>query len=169
MSHAPLTHRQACAEDLPGIVAIYNATVPSRLVTADLEPVSVASREDWFAQHARANRPLWVVERDGRLAAWLSLSSFYGRPAYDATVEVSVYVDAAFRRRGIAAYLLEAVALAAPALGLRTLLGFIFGHNEPSLALFERCGYERWGTLPRVALLDGVERDLVLLGRRLVP
>ncbi len=47
------------------------------------------------------------------------------------------------------------------------MLGFIFGHNEPSLRLFQRFEFETWGTLPRVAVLDGVERDLVILGRRL--
>ena len=47
-----------------------------------------------------------------------------------------------------------------------TLLGFVFGHNAPSLALFERLGFERWALLPRVAELDGVERDLVIVGRR---
>jgi phosphinothricin acetyltransferase len=55
----------------------------------------------------------------------------------------------------------------APRLGLKTLLGFIFGHNEPSLRLFEVFGFQRWGILPRVAELDGVERDLVIIGRRL--
>ena len=54
----------------------------------------------------------------------------------------------------------------APGLGIDTLLGFIFGHNLASLALFEKFGFERWGELPKVALLDGVERDLVIVGRR---
>ncbi|HET6144744.1 MAG TPA: hypothetical protein VFE02_14635, partial [Candidatus Acidoferrales bacterium] len=54
----------------------------------------------------------------------------------------------------------------APAIGVCTLLGFIFGHNEPSLKLVEKHGFTRWGFLPRVATLDGVERDLVIMGRR---
>jgi phosphinothricin acetyltransferase len=159
-------HRVAAEADLPAIVAIYNETIPSRLVTADLAPVSIESRRDWFADHRRATRPLWVVEREGEPVAWLSFSSFYGRPAYDATAEVSVYVAARARRRGIAAYLLRAAATAAPQLGLHTLLGFIFSHNEPSLDLFARFGYAQWGRLPRVARLDDVERDLVIVGRR---
>ena len=56
--------------------------------------------------------------------------------------------------------------LEGPRLGLQTLLGFIFGHNAASLTLFERLGFERWALLPRVAELDGVERDLVIVGRR---
>ena len=157
-------HRQAGAADLAPIVAIYNETVASRLVTADLEPVAVESRRSWFAAHDSATRPLWVVEQQGRVAAWLSFSDFYGRPAYAGTAEVSVYVGARWRRQGIGSALLGRAVQVAPTLGLRTLLGFIFGHNEPSLQLFARAGFQRWGNLPRVALLDGVERDLVLMG-----
>ncbi len=46
------------------------------------------------------------------------------------------------------------------------IVGLIFAHNEPSLKLFERFGFKRWGLLPGVARLDGVERDLVVVGRR---
>ena len=162
-----LPYRTALPADLPAIVDIYNATIPSRLVTADLEPVTVASRERWFADHGQPGRPLWVHEREGEVAAWLSFSSFYGRPAYAGTVEVSVYVHERHRRRGIAAAFIDEARRAAPAMGIHTMLGFIFGHNAPSLALFGRLGFERWGTLPRVAVLDGIERDLVLLGQRL--
>lgn len=46
------------------------------------------------------------------------------------------------------------------------MLGFIFGHNAPSLRLFEKHQFTRWGQLPRVAVLHGVERDLIIMGRR---
>lgn len=160
------SRRIATREDLPRIVGIYNATVPSRLVTADTEPVSVESRVRWFDEHSPDFRPLWVAETDGRIAGWLSFSSFYGRPAYNRTAEVSMYIDEAFRRRGLGAWFLEQALAHAPALKLDTLLGFIFGHNLPSLALFRKFGFERWGELPKVAVLDGIERDLVILGRR---
>jgi len=159
-------HRIAKREDLPQIVAIYNATIPSRVVTADVEPVSVQNRVRWFEEHSPDFRPLWVVEAEGQIAGWLSFSSFYGRPAYNKTAELSVYVHAGFRKRGIASYLLTQAFAKAPALGIDTLLGFIFGHNLTSLALFEKFGFARWGELPKVALLDGVERDLIILGRR---
>ena len=51
--------------------------------------------------------------------------------------------------------------------GIATVLALIFGHNEPSLALFRNFGFETWGHLPRVAKLDGIERDVVILGRRI--
>lgn len=160
------SHRDAQADDLPGIVAIYNTTIASRMVTADLEPVSVESRLSWFAEHAPGSWPLWVVEQDGRVAGWLSFSAWNRRPGYRRTAELSVYVDAGFRRRGIARYLMQQALAAAPGLQLDHLLGIIFGHNQPSIALFQDFGFERWGLLPQVTRLDGVERDVLILGRR---
>ena len=159
-------HRLAIRGDLPQIVEIYNSTVPSWMVTADTEPVSVSSREAWFEQHNATSRPLWVVEQDRRCVGWLSFSSFYGRPAYSATAELSVYVHESWRGRGVASYLLREAISRAPLIQVATLLGFIFGHNIPSLRLFEKFGFSRWGLLPKVAVLDGVERDLIILGRR---
>lgn len=161
------TLRVAEPADLPGIVAIYNSTVPSRMVTADTEPVTVASRQAWFDAHQPQRRPLWVCEdAEGRMAGWLSYSDFYGRPAYGGTAEVSIYLDAGRRGQGLGRHLLEAAIAHAPRIGVQTLLGFIFGHNAPSLGLFAALGFARWGELPRVAVLDGVERDLIILGRR---
>src|ERR1700694_296897 len=86
--------RDAVPGDLPAIVAIYNSTIGTRLSTADTEPVSVESRVPWFEGHAAGRRPLWVLEGPtGAIDAWLSFQDFYGRPAYAATAEVSVYVD----------------------------------------------------------------------------
>ncbi|NRO97519.1 GNAT family N-acetyltransferase [Paraburkholderia sp. NMBU_R16] len=167
--------RDATLDDLAAIVAIYNSTIASRSVTADLEPVTVESRLRWFHAHGAARRPLWVAEqpeRDdpngaGRMIGWLSFSDFYGRPAYARTAELSIYLDECARGRGLGRQLLEKALEAAPGLQIDTALGFIFGHNAPSLALFRRAGFEDWGTLPRVAVLDGVERDLVILGKRI--
>jgi len=75
-SFVPFSHRIARREDLPQIVDIYNSTIPSRLVTADTEPVSVESRVRWFDEHSADFRPLWVTEVHGHVAAWLSFSSF---------------------------------------------------------------------------------------------
>ncbi len=53
-------------------------------------------------------------------------------------------------------------------LGLNTLLGFIFAHNQPSLNLFKTFGFQPWGYLPKVAEIDSVERDLVIVGLRIL-
>jgi phosphinothricin acetyltransferase len=162
------THRLATREDLPAIVELYNATIPSRMVTADLDPIPVESRIGWFEQHRPDFRPLWVAEQDGRIAGWLSFSVFYGRPAYNKTAELSIYVDESVRGRRLGSYFLSQAIAHAPALGVDRLIGLIFAHNQPSLALFEKFGFERWGSLPGVTLLDGIERDVIIVGRKLV-
>lgn len=161
-------HRLATLDDLPTIVAIYNSTIASREVTADTEPVSVESRLPWFHEHQPQRRPLWVIEeadRDG-IIGWISYSNFYGRPAYSGTAEVSIYIAEAWRGKGVGRYALQEAIDFAPQVNVHTVLGFIFGHNKPSLALFEKFGFQTWANLPRVANLDGIERDLIILGKR---
>lgn len=164
-----ITVRDAVVADLSAIVDIYNTTVPSRMVTADLEPVSVDSRLTWFHQHTPASRPLWVAELDQRIVGWLSFQSFYGRPAYAATAEISIYIAPTYRCLGFGQYLLQQAIERSPTLGVKTLLGFVFAHNEPSLKLFDRFGFQRWGYLPQVAELDAIERDVVIVGLRVGP
>lgn len=161
--------RHATEADLPAVVAIYNASIPGRLATADTASVTVEDRRAWFAAFDPDNRPLWIAESGGEVTGWLGLRSFYGRHAYHRTVEVAAYVAPQFQRRGIASALLAHAIGRAPALGIATLLAFVFGHNGPSLALFQEAGFREWGTLPRVAELDGIERDVVILGLRTAP
>ena len=164
---APRLIRAAVESDLPRIVEIYNAAIPGRMATADTEPVTIEARLGWFRAHSDDRNPLWLIESEGSVMAWLALSPFYGRPAYAATKEVSVYVDRAACRQGLASALLRHAMANAPSLGVKTMLGFIFSHNTPSVRLFSGFGFVRWGELPNVARLDGVERSLSILGKRL--
>ncbi len=160
--------RDAIETDLPVIVAIYNAAIPNRMAASDLEPVSVESRFCWFSEHTPNHRPIWVMEVDQAIAGWLSFQSFYyERSAYQATAEISIYVAPAYRRRGVGRQLLSQAIRQSSSLGIKTLLGFIFAHNKPSLQLLQTLGFQHWGYLPKVAELDGVERDLVILGLRI--
>jgi L-amino acid N-acyltransferase YncA len=164
-----MTIRHAAATDLPAVVAIYNAAIPDRMATADTAPVTVQQREEWFRGFDPSSRPLWVLEQDGEVAGWLGLRSFYGRPAYHRTVESAVYVAPAHRRRGVARRLLAHALAQCPGLGIHNVLAFVFAHNAPSIELFERQGFHGWGLLPRVCEMDGIERDVRILGRRLEP
>lgn len=161
--------RDARHGDLPAIVEIYNSIIPGRMVTADLEPITVESRIPWLGAHDPAHRPIWVAEEDNRVVAWLSFDQFYARPAYDGTAMLAIYVAESRRRSGLGRMLLGRAIERAPSLGLRVLLGYIFAHNTPSLRLFETFGFERWAYLPGVTRLDGVDRDVVILGRRVAP
>jgi len=158
--------RDALESDLPIIVDIYNATVLTRMVTAELEATTVEARLPWFREHSPDEHPFWVAENDGRVIGWLDFKKFLPRCAYRSTAEISVYVDQRFRRQGVARHLLEEAIARAPSLGITALVALIFAHNEPSLKLFERLGFERWGLLPRVARLDNLKRDLTIVGRQ---
>ena len=157
--------RKAVHADLPRIVEIYNQIIPSRLATADLEPVTVADREDWFASFT-ATHPLWVMTQGDQIIGWVALEPFYGRPAYEHTAEISIYIDQAVRHQGVGSRALQFVIDQMPQLGITAIVAYIFGHNQPSLKLFRHFGFAEWGSLPRVAELDGVQRDLKILGRR---
>lgn len=162
-----LHYRDATAQDLPVIVEIYNSTIASRVVTADTEPVTVESKLGWFNEHSPQKRPLWIIEDEqAETVGWASFQSFYGRPAYNATVELSIYLAPSQRRKGLGKAILSHCIKVAPSYGVKTLLGFIFAHNEPSLRLFLNQGFEDWATFPNVAELDGVERTLKILGKR---
>ncbi|WP_407637544.1 GNAT family N-acetyltransferase [Cohnella kolymensis] len=159
--------KDAASHDLDRIVEIYNSTIEGRMVTADLVPVTAESRVKWFEDHSPAFRPLWVMKMKDEIVAWFSFQSFYGRPAYNATAELSIYISPEHRSKGLGTILLHKAIAECPRLKIKTLLGFVFGHNEPSLRLLGKFGFEQWGRLPGVAELDHVERDLVIMGRKI--
>jgi len=166
--YAMLFYRDAEISDLDKIVDIYNSTVSSRMVTADTEPVTAESRQRWFDEHSTDKRPLWIIEDAGKqIIGWASFQSFYGRPAYNATVEISIYIDPAYRGKGLGKQILQYCIDKAPSFGIKTLLGYIFSHNDPSLKLFKHFGFEEWAHFPNIAELDGIERSLTILGKRI--
>ena len=163
-----LVYENATESDLPLIVSIYNQTIPGRMVTADMEPVTVESRRHLLQKHSPDKRPLWVVKNETKESVgWVSFQDFYGRPAYSATAEISIYLDAVHHGKGYGKQVLSDSINSCPQLGIKNLVGFIFAHNAPSLQLFRSCGFEEWGLLPNIAELDGIERSLKILGRRI--
>ncbi|MEC5144080.1 Putative phosphinothricin acetyltransferase YwnH [Chitinophaga sp. 180180018-2] len=159
-----LQFRHAAITDLPRIVDIYNSTIAGRMVTADTDPVSVESRLPWFNAHNTTNRPVWMIDADGQNIGWMSFQSFYGRPAYNGTVEVSIYLHESSRGKGYGKKILQYAIGIAPQLAIDTLMGLIFAHNLPSIKLFMDMGFEEWGHLPEIAILDGEKRSLKIFG-----
>ena len=161
-----LHYTDASLKDLDEIVAIYNSTVATRMVTADLEPVSAESKIPWFHEHKPGKRPLWIVKnKENELIGWVSFQNFYGRPAYDATAEISIYLHKDYRGNGLGKQVLDYSIGECGNLGIKTLLGYIFAHNEPSLRLFNKAGFAEWAHLPNIAVLDGQERSVKILGK----
>lgn len=167
-SNNELNFRKANAEDLPAIVAIYNEIIPGKLVTAELETVTVADKEAWFNSY-NEEYPLWVMEDSGRIIGWVSIEPYHPRPAYHHTVEVSIYFDENFRGRGLGSQALQFAEEQAVKLGHKTLVALIFHQNVPSIKLFKKNGFDTWAHLPRVAEMGSAEeeRDLDILGKRI--
>lgn len=162
--------RDATEADLPAIVDIYNQSIPGGWSTADTRPVTVAERAEWFRKFTPDRRPIWVAEADGRVVGWVGLSSFYaGRPAYDATAEISVYVATAYHRRGIGRRLKAWVIDQCPRLGITTLLSMYFDHNGASERINEGLGFEMLGHLTEIAVVQGQKRGLIIAGCRIPP
>lgn len=153
--------------DRPRIVEIYNQIIPSRLATADLQPVTVHDREGWFNAFDD-HHPLWVIKdrSSSKVVGWVGLEPFYGRAAYCHTSEIAIYLDRDVRHQGVGTRALQYVIAQLPQLKISAVVAYVFGHNLPSLTLFKHFAFQEWGQLPRVAELDGVQRDLVILGRR---
>ena len=159
--------RHATETDLQSIVDIYNASVPTRLSTADTTPVSTTSRLAWFRQHNPDRRPLMVYEEAGVVLGWISFESFYGRPAYQHTAELSIYIAPEHQGKRLGQRLLQAAEDMAPGLGLKALVGYVFAHNRASVRLFQAHGFDQWGLLPDVAEMDGALYSLCILGKHL--
>lgn len=156
--------RLATRKDLPRIVEIYNSTIASRVATADTAPVQVDSKLEWFEAHDPDRRPLLIKEHESNVIGWLSFEDFYGRPAYAYTAEISIYFDPVFRGKGLGKEMLQYAIELAPSLDIHNLLGFVFQHNEASVGLLAKFGFEQWGLLPDVALMDGKAYSLCIYG-----
>jgi phosphinothricin acetyltransferase len=108
-----------------------------------------------------------VEDEHGSMIGWISFQDFYGRPAYQGTAEISIYLAEVFRGKGLGKQLLAYAIGRCPSLGIHTLLGFIFAQNEPSLQLFRNLGFEEWANLHDIAVLDGQSRSLKILGKKI--
>ncbi|KRM54382.1 GNAT family N-acetyltransferase [Lacticaseibacillus sharpeae] len=168
MTTESVQFRLAEHDDLPDIVAIYNQNIASHMVTAEIEPVTVMEREDWFAQHTPDKWPMWVATRGGQVVGWVSLSQWNTRAAYSGTAEISIYIDAAAKGQHIGTLAVQWAEAHAAAARINTIITLIIGANKPSIGLFKKLGYEQWGFLPAVMRFADRNQDLVLLGKTLV-
>lgn len=155
------TVRSATEADLPAITAVYNDAIRTTTATFDTEEKSVDDRRRWLLQRD-ARHPVLVAECEGRLAGFAALSPWSDRCAYAATAENSVYVDEAWRSRGIGRALLAELLAAARKAGLHTVIARIAAGNPASEALHRAAGFAHIGTMREVGLKFGRRLDVHL-------
>lgn len=122
------------------------------------------SWDEWDTAHRPDCR--FVAVRDGAVIGWAALGPVSTRDAYRGVAELSVYVDAECRGRGVGSLLLTALVAAAEAAGIWTLQAAVFPENEATLRLHAKHGFREVGRRERIARLHGRWRDTLLLERR---
>jgi phosphinothricin acetyltransferase len=148
-------------EDWETVRAIYEAGIATGQATFE---TAAPSWEAWDASH-RANCRL-VARQDGQVIGWAALSPVSGRCVYGGVAEVSVYVAASWKGKGVGKALLQTLVAASEAAGLWTLQATIFPENTASIRLHHVCGFRTVGVRERLGQQDGRWRDVVLLERR---
>ena len=161
MFHGEMTIEPMDAADWPAVAAIYAEGIATRLATFETE----VPPWDNFAAKTIPGHAL-VARLDGEVVGWASLSRVSSRAVYAGVAENSVYVAAESRGRGVGRALLDALVTGAEQAGIWTIQTSIFPENTASLALHERCGFRVVGRRERIARLDGLWRDTLLLERR---
>jgi L-amino acid N-acyltransferase YncA/DNA-binding transcriptional ArsR family regulator len=170
-----LATRPCCPEDLPADVSTRAMTDADLPAVRDIYAQGVATRNATFETEVPALADLatkwlpghrWVAERNGAVVGWTAISPASSRACYAGVGETSVYVDEAARGHGVGKGLLFRQVTEADAGGLWTLQTSIFPENRASIALHHSAGYQTLAVRSRIAQLDGVWRDTVLLERR---
>jgi phosphinothricin acetyltransferase len=156
-----LAIRTMTAADWVDVSRIYQQGIDTRIATFES---AVPAWEAWNQSHLAHGR-LLAVDAGGTLG-WAALTAVSHRCVYGGVAEVSVYVGAEARGRGVGKALLHALIDHAEQTDLWTLQASIFRINEASIALHSRCGFRMVGYRERIAQQDGVWYDTVLMERR---
>jgi L-amino acid N-acyltransferase len=156
--------RPATDADAADMARIYNQAVTRSTATFDTQIQSTEARLAWLEAHrGNPRHPVLVAVEDGAVLGWGSLSAWSPRAAYDATVEVSTYIDEDARGRGVGPALSGALLEAGEAAGVHAFIARITATNGPSLKMAKRLGFVEVGRLYEVGSKFGETLDIVML------
>jgi phosphinothricin acetyltransferase len=160
--------RLATFSDLEAINDIYNHAISHGFQTADTELISIDKREQWFKNHNVDQYPIFVIEKQDKVVGWLSLSAYRaGRKALSTIAEISYYLNPEFQGQGIGNKLVKFAIDKAPDYNFENLVAILLGSNLPSIKLLGKFNFQKWGTLPQVAVFDGIKVDHLYYGLKL--
>ncbi len=143
--------RQAADRDLPALLDIYNHYVTTAHYTFDVEPRTLAQRNEWLRKFGtRGRHQCFVAEREGRTIGWSCSVAFKDRAAYDTSVETSVYLAPGEQGKGLGRKLYEALFAALSREDVHRAFAGIAQPNEASVALHLKMGFRHVGTYREV-------------------
>jgi len=148
-------------KDWDTVRAIYQEGIATGNATFETD---VPAWEKWNASHLSDCR--FVAREGDQIVGWAALSPASSRCVYAGVAEVSVYVAASARGRGVGTALLRALVAESERQGIWTLQAGIFPENEASIALHRACGFRTVGHRERLGQMRSVWRDVVLMERR---
>jgi len=161
MTTAP-TLRPARESDAEALCLIYNQGIEDRVATLEIELRTPQERREWLA--ARGPRhPVIVAEADTAVVGWGSLNVFNARPAYRHVADFSVYVERAWRGKGVGHRLLERLIETAREIGYHKMVLSTFPTNAGGVRLYERLGFSRVGVYREQGMLDGAWVDTLIM------
>lgn len=164
---SPYTIRRATLDDAAAIAEIYSQGILERIATFESEPRTPDMIRTKL-EHDDERHPTIVVEVDGEVAGWASISLYRPRECYAGIGEFSVYIHRDFRGRKLSQPLLQALIAEAQRLGYWKLLSRIFPFNHASLKACKAQGFREVGTYLNHAKLDDQWLDVVIV-ERLIP
>lgn len=158
--------RLARPDDAAGIVEIYNDAVTNSTAVFDLVPRTLAQQQAWLADRSGAHAVLVAVD-DAVVVGFASLSPYRDRPAYNTTVESSVYVHRDRQGAGIGRALMDRLVAQATDHGFHAAMARIVDDNAASIAVHEAVGYEVVGREREVGRKFNRWLDVVVMERLL--
>jgi len=162
------TVRSAVLSDLPQLTDIYNHYVLHTPITFDVSPFAPEERRPWFDAHASTGRHrLIVAEEDGRLVGYASTSRWRPKPAYDTTVEATVYCRHDVIGRGIGTLLYGSLFELLAGEDVHQVVAGVALPNDASVALHQRVGFRKVGVFSEVGRKFDRFWDVAWFERRL--
>ncbi|MFT5560661.1 MAG: phosphinothricin acetyltransferase [Candidatus Azotimanducaceae bacterium] len=171
MGHMTSTEIQlnfAGLADLPALTEIYNHYVLNTAITFDTLPFSPAERQTWLEQFEPASiHQCLVAKRSNEILGYASSSKLRPRPAYNSSVETTIYLRPGASGEGLGSLLYRALLNNLADLGVHRAYGIIALPNEASLGLHRQLGFVQIGILNEVGHKFGRFHDTAWLERKL--
>ena len=139
--------RQATAADIPIILEIFNDNIVNSTAIYMYKEQTLQQRMEWFEKKQQAGEPLFVYIENDDVAGYATYGPFRAYPAYQYTVEHSVYVHKNHYKKGIASKLMSELIEYATKQEVKTMVGCIDKDNEPSIRIHEKLGFTYSGTI----------------------